>query len=55
MTERTTVIAIRLENEDKQYISKFLTRECVEGMIRQMKRGEIELTQKGVVVKNSKN
>ena len=50
MTERTKVLAIRLENEDKDYIAKLLSRECVEGMIRQIKRGEISLTPKGVAI-----
>ena len=50
MTDRTKVLAIRLENEDKEYIAKLLSRECVEGMIRQVKRGEIVLSPKGVVI-----
>lgn len=50
MTDRTKVLGIRLETEDKDYIASHLTRECVEGMIRQMKRGEISLSPKGVVI-----
>lgn len=57
MTERTTVLGIRLEREDKEELQKYLTRECAESMLRQIRRGEISLTPKGVVFtdKNSKN
>ena len=50
MTEMTKTLSIRLSNEDKAVASKYITRECVEGMIRQMKRGEISLSPKGVVI-----
>lgn len=50
MTENSKVLGIRLSNEDKTFMAKYLTRECVEGMMRQIKRGDIELTRKGVVI-----
>lgn len=50
MTEKTTVLGIRLNNEDKEYLSKYLNRESAEAILRQIKRGEITLTSKGVVI-----
>ena len=50
MTEVTKVLSIRLNTEDKGYIAKYLTRECVESMIRQIKRGEVALSSKGVAI-----
>ena len=51
MTENTKVLGIRLNNEDKEYLSKYLNRESAEGILRQIKRGEITLTRKGVEIK----
>ena len=51
MTENTKVLGIRLSVQDKERLSKHLTRECVEGMLRQMDRGEIVLTSRGVEIK----
>lgn len=51
MTENTKVLGIRLSVQDKERLSKYLTRECVEGMLRQMDRGEIVLTSRGVEIK----
>ena len=50
MTEKTTVLGIRLNNEDKEVLSKYLNRESAEGLLRQIKRGEITLTSKGVAI-----
>ena len=47
----TKVLSIRLNSEDKDYISKYLNRESAEAIIRQIKKGEIEITRKGVVNK----
>jgi len=55
MTERTTILSIRLEVRDKEELSRYLNRESAEALLRQIKRGEIELTRRGVVFKNSKN
>ena len=57
MTENTKVLGIRLENRDKEELSKYLNRESAEALLRQIRRGEISLTPKGVVFhgKNSKN
>ena len=55
MTDRTSVLGIRLETEIKDAISKYLTRECVESLHRQMKRGEITLSPKGVVIERVNN
>ena len=51
MTELTKTLSIRLNNEDKDALSKYLNRESAEALLRQIKRGEIDLTQKGVVFK----
>jgi len=50
MTERTKTLSIRLNTEDKDAISKYLNRESVEAILRQIKRGEISITSKGVVI-----
>jgi len=52
MTENTKVLGIRLETRDKEELSKYLNRESAESLLRQIKRGEIELTRKGVVFKH---
>jgi len=51
MTELTKTLSIRLSNEDKEYLSKYLNRESAESMLRQIKKGEIALTPKGVEFK----
>lgn len=51
MTERTKTLSIRLNTEDKEYLGKYLNRESAEAILRQIKRGEIELNRKGVVIK----
>ena len=50
MTELTKTLSIRLSNEDKEYLAKYLNRESAESLIRQIKKGEIVLTRKGVVI-----
>jgi len=50
MTELTKTLSIRLNNEDKDYLAKYLNRESAESLIRQIKRGEVVLTSKGVVI-----
>lgn len=50
MTEATKVLGIRLENKDKEELQKYLNRESAEALLRQIKRGEITLTRKGVVI-----
>ena len=51
MTENTKTLSIRLSNEDKDALAKYLNRESAEALLRQIKRGEIDLTLKGVVTK----
>lgn len=51
MTENTKVLGIRLETRDKEELSKYLNRESAESLLRQIKRGEIDLTPKGVEIK----
>ena len=51
MTELTKTLSIRLSNEDKEYLSKYLNRESAEALLWQIKHGEIDLTLKGVVFK----
>lgn len=50
MTENTKTLSIRLSNEDKAELQKYLNRESAEALLRQIKRGEIALTPKGVVI-----
>ena len=50
MTENTKTLSIRLSNEDKAELQKYLNRESAEAILRQIKRGEITLTRKGVVI-----
>lgn len=50
MTENTKTLSIRLSNKDKEDMSKYLNRESAEALLRQIRRGEITLTQKGVVI-----
>lgn len=50
MTENTKVLGIRLNTEDKAVLSKYLNRESAEAILRQIKRGEITITPKGVVI-----
>lgn len=50
MTENTKVLSIRLENKEKEELGKYLNRESAEALLRQIKRGEITLTRKGVVI-----
>ena len=51
MTDQTKTLGIRLEIKDKEELGKYLNRESAESMLRQIRRGEIELTRKGVVFK----
>jgi len=50
MTENTKTLGIRLNIKDKEELSKYLNRESAEALLRQIKRGEITLTRKGVVM-----
>lgn len=50
MTENTKILSIRLSNEDKAELQKYLNRESAEALLRQIRRGEITLTRKGVVI-----
>ena len=51
MTESTKVLGIRLENRDKEELQKYITRESLESILKQIKRGEISITRKGVEIK----
>ena len=50
MTEQTKVLGIRLDSTEKDEIAKYINRESVESMFRQIKRGEINITRKGVEI-----
>ena len=50
MTEKTTILGIRLNTEDKRELSKYINRESLEHILGQIKRGEITITPKGVVI-----
>ena len=45
----TKTLGIRLKAEDKERLSRYLTRESAESLLRQIDSGEIELTSKGAV------
>ena len=51
MTENTKTLSIRLSNEDKETLSRYLNRESAEAIFRQIRRGEIGLSSKGVEFK----
>lgn len=48
MTENTKTLSIRLEIKDKEELAKYLNRESAEALLKQIRRGEITLTRKGV-------
>jgi len=48
MTESTKTLGIRLDVRDKEKLQKYLNRESAEAILRQIERGEISLTRKGV-------
>ena len=50
MTETTKTLSIRLNVEDKEKLQKYLTRENVEAILRQIKKGEITISRKGVEI-----
>ena len=50
MTEKTTILGIRLRNEDKERLRKYITRASLESILRQVERGEVRITDAGVEV-----
>lgn len=50
MTEQTKTLGIRLEIRDKEELQKYLNRESAEALLRQIRRGEITLTRKGIEI-----
>lgn len=48
MTENTKTLSIRLENRDKEELQKHLNRENAEAILKQIRRGDIAITKKGV-------
>ena len=51
MTEKTKTISIRLNTRDREELVKYITRQSLESILRQIKDGEIEITAEGVVFK----
>ena len=51
MTNKTKPLSIRLNTGDREELSKCITRESLESILRQIKDGEIEITAEGVVFK----
>lgn len=47
----TKTLGIRLKAEDKERLSRYLTRESAESLLRQIDKGEVELTPEGAVFK----
>ena len=52
MTESTKTFGIRLEIKDKEDAAKYFTRESMESILRQIRRGEITITRKGIEITN---
>lgn len=50
MTEKTASFSVRVPVEVKEKIAGELTRSCLEGLVKQIERGEIVLTSDGVSV-----
>lgn len=48
MTEATKVLSIRLESKEKEELAKYLNRDSAEGILKQIRSGEIKLSRKGV-------
>ena len=51
MTEATKIWSIRLESKDREEAKKYLSRESIESILRQIRRGEIAVSRKGVEIK----
>ena len=48
MTDKTKTLSIRLFAGDKDKLSKYITRESLEGILRQIEDGEIAISAKGI-------
>lgn len=48
MTEKTSTFGLRLPKEIKAKLTGKMTRECLEGIARQLDAGEIELNENGI-------
>lgn len=51
MTDKTKPISIRLNMGDREELVKYITRQSLESILRQIRDGEIEITAEGVVFK----
>ena len=51
MTEATKIWSIRLESKGREEAKKYLSRESIESILRQIRRGEIAVSRKGVEIK----
>ena len=50
MTEKTKTLGIRINSGDKDRLAKYITRKSLESILRQIDRGEIEITENGVKI-----
>ena len=50
MTDKTKTLGIRINSEDKDKLSKYITRKSLESILRQIDSGEIEITENGVKI-----
>lgn len=50
MTNKTASYSVRVPKEVKKLMARELTRKCFEGIAEQIERGEIELSDRGVVI-----
>ena len=48
LTTRTATLGIRLNTEDKERLSEYITRESLVSILRQIDSGKIRITDKGV-------
>lgn len=50
MTDKTVTFGLRVPVEVKEIMANTLTRKCFEEMAKQIERGEIKLSEKGIVI-----
>lgn len=50
---KTVTFGVRLPEEKKEKLSKYLTRSCLESMLEQIEKGEIEVSDHGITAVNT--
>lgn len=54
MTNKTKPLSIRLNTEDREELSRYITRKSLESILGQIERGEVEITDEGVAIPENK-